>query len=56
MANTPHRDKTRHIAWLSSFLFQVQCFYRDENDLASDDKYYKEKGTPCGFGNILEER
>ena len=40
MANTPHKGKTRHIAWLSSFLFKVQCFNRDENDLASDDKYY----------------
>ena len=26
MANTPHKGKTRHIAWLSSFLFQTQCF------------------------------
>ena len=40
MANTPHKGKTRHIAWLSSFLFKVQCFDRDENDLAPDDKYY----------------
>ena len=40
MANTPHKGKTRHIAGLSSFLFKVQCFYRDENDLASYDKYY----------------
>ena len=40
MANTPHKGKTRHIAWLSSFLFKAQCFYRDEDDLASDDKYY----------------
>ena len=28
-----HQGKTRHIAWLSSFLFKVQCFYRDENDV-----------------------
>ena len=41
MANTPHKGKTRHIAWLSSFLFKAQCFYRDEDDLAPDDKYYK---------------
>ena len=34
MANTPHKGKTRHIAWLSIFLFQAQCFYRDEDDLA----------------------
>ena len=34
MANTPHKSKTRHIAWLSSFLFKAQCFYRDEDDLA----------------------
>ena len=40
MANTPHKGKTRHIAWLSSFIFKVQCFYRDENDIAPDDKYY----------------
>ena len=38
--NTPHKGKTRHIAWLSSFLFKAQCFYRDEDDLAPDDKYY----------------
>ena len=37
---TPHKGKTRHIAWLSSFLFKAQCFYRDEDDLAPDDKYY----------------
>ena len=36
----PHKGKTRHIAWLSSFLFKAQCFYRDEDDLAFDDKYY----------------
>ena len=40
MANTPHKGKTRRIAWLSSFLFKVQCFNRDENDLVPDDKYY----------------
>ena len=40
MAITPHKGKTRHIAWLSSFLFKVQCFYRDENDLAPYYKYY----------------
>ena len=40
MANTPHKGKTRHIAWLSSFLFKAQCFYRDEDDLAPYDKYY----------------
>ena len=40
MANTPHKGKTRHIAWLSSFLFKAQFFYRDEDDLAPDDKYY----------------
>ena len=36
----PHKGKTRHIAWLSSFLFKVQCFYRDGDDLAPDDQYY----------------
>ena len=40
MANTPNKGKARHIAWLSSFLFKIQCFNRDENDLAPDDKYY----------------
>ena len=40
MANIPHKGKTRHIAWLSSFLIKAQCFYRDEDDLAPDDKYY----------------
>ena len=40
MANTPHKGKTRHISWLSSFLFKAQCFYRDEDDLAPADKYY----------------
>ena len=40
MAYTPHKGKTRHIAWISSFLFKIQCFNRDENDLAPDDKYY----------------
>ena len=40
MANTPHKGKKRHIAWLSSFLFKAQCFYRDEDDLAPNDKYY----------------
>ena len=40
IANTPHRGKTRHIAWISSFLFKAQFFYRDEDDLAPDDKYY----------------
>ena len=40
MANTPHKGKTRRIAWLSSFLFKAQCFYRDVDDLAPDDKYY----------------
>ena len=40
MANTPQKGKPRHITWLSSFLFKIQYFYRDEYDLASDDKYY----------------
>ena len=40
MAYTPHKGKTRHIAWLSSFLVTEQCFYRYENDLAPDEKYY----------------
>ena len=41
MTQIPHiRANIRHIAWLSSFLFKAQCFYRDEDDLAPDDKYY----------------
>ena len=40
MANTPHKGKTRRIACVSSFLFKVQCFYRDENELAPYNKYY----------------
>ena len=53
----PHKGKTRHIAWLSSFLFKVQCFYRDEDDLAPEDQYYiRGKKNACCFGNILEER
>ena len=43
MANTLHKGKTRHIAWFTSFLFKAQCFYRDVDDLAPDDKYYKRK-------------
>ena len=57
MTNTPHKGKTSRIAWLSSVLFKVQCFNRNENDLAHDDEYYiRGKGTLCGFGNILQER
>ena len=40
MANTPYKGKTRHISWLASFLFKVQCFYRDENNFVTDYKYY----------------
>ena len=51
MANTPHKGKTRHIAWLSSFLFKAQCFYRDEDDHAPDDKYYiRGKRNALWFG------
>ena len=39
MANTPQKGKTRHITRLSSFLFKVQCFYRDEKHLVPDDKH-----------------
>ena len=57
MLNTPHKGKTRHIAWLSSFIFKVLCFYRDKNDLATDDKYYiRGKRNTLRFGNIFEER
>ena len=40
MANTQYKGNPRHIAWLSSFLFKTQCFHRDENDIAPDDKYF----------------
>ena len=42
IAYITHKGTIRHIAWLhvSSFLFKIQCFYRDENDLAPDDQYY----------------
>ena len=42
IANTPHKGTIRHIAWLhlSSFLFKIQCFYRDKNYLGPDDKHY----------------
>ena len=39
MEITRLKGKTRHIAWLSSFLFKAPCFYGDEDDLAPDDKY-----------------
>ena len=57
IANTPHKCTIRHIAGLqvSSFLFTIHCFYRDENDLAPDDQHYLEK-EHFVFGNILEER
>ena len=59
IAHTLHmiRGKIRHIAWLSSFLFKIQCFYQDENDLASDDQYYirGKMNTVC-FGNMFEKR
>ena len=57
MANTPHKGKTRHLAWSILFLFKVQCFYRDENGIAPYDKYYiRGKRNALWFGNILEER
>ena len=40
-----HKGKTRHIEWLSSFLFNAQSFYWDINYLASDDKYYNKRDT-----------
>ena len=40
LLKNPNKGKTRHIVWLSSFLFKVQCFNRDGNDIASDVKYY----------------
>ena len=37
---TYDKGKIRHIARLSSFLFKIECFYRDENDIAPDYQYY----------------
>ena len=57
--HTPHmiKGKIRHTAWLSSFLFKIQCFYQDENDLAPDDQYYiRGKRNILYFGNMFEER
>ena len=41
VANTPRNGTIRHIAWLhlSSFLFKIQCFYRDKNNLDPDDQH-----------------
>ena len=41
VANTPRNGTIRHIAWLhlSSFLFKIQCFYRDANNLDPDDQH-----------------
>ena len=51
IANTPHKCTIRHIAWLhlSSFLFKIQCFYRDKNYLDPDDKHYirRKRNTSC---------
>ena len=57
---TEGHNKT-HIAWshVSSFLFNVQCFYRDENDITPDDQHYinkREKEHHLCFGNVFEER
>ena len=39
--NTPRNGTIRHIAWLhlSSFLFKIQCFYREKNNLDPDDQH-----------------
>ena len=42
VANTQRNGSTiRHIAWLhlSSFLFKIQCFYQDKNNLDPDDQH-----------------
>ena len=55
MANTTNEGETRHIAWLSSCLFNAQCFYRDEDDLAPDHKYYiRGKGNALWFWQYCE--
>ena len=40
IANTPNKYKIRHIALLhvSSFLFKIHCFYRDDNYLDPEGK------------------
>ena len=54
---TYDKGKIRHIAWLSSFLFKIQCFYQDENDLAPHYQYYiRGKSNTLCFGNIFEDR
>ena len=42
VANTPRNGTIRHIAWshLSSFLFKIQCFYWDNNNLDPDDQHW----------------
>ena len=41
VANTPRNGTIRHTAWLHlpSFLFNIQCFYRDKNNLDPDDQH-----------------
>ena len=51
---THDKVKIRHIAWLPSFLFKIQCFYQDENDLSPDDQYYikGKRNTLCFWRTI----
>ena len=56
MANTSHKGKTRHIALLSSFLFKVQCFNWDENDLAPDDKRKRRRSDPVLWQDPLYQQ
>ena len=49
--STELKGTIRHIAWshLSSFLFKIQCFYRDKNYLDPNDKHYigRKRNTLC---------
>ena len=57
---TPHiqcKGKARHIAWLSSLYSKYSAFIEMKMTLhLMTNTIEKEKGTICGFGNILEER
>ena len=55
MANTPNNGKTRHIAWLSSFLYKVQCFIEMKMTLQLITNTIREgKGTLCVLVTFLK--
>ena len=59
ITNIPHKGTIRHkthcVITCIKLSIKIQCFYRDENDLAPDDQHYVrgERNTLC-FGNILK--